>query len=85
MISVAELVGTHGEAVGPGFGTRELSQDATKSQKGNGFISSHHLEALRLLLKLGSGGFFLLANNLSTKTWSLVDAGRFFKGALSFL
>jgi len=54
MISVAELAGTHSEAIGPGFSTKELGQSdaVTKLPKGNGtaLISSHHLEALRLLL-----------------------------------
>ena len=56
MISVAELAGTNCEAIGPGFSTKDLGTkiDAVTQSKGKTLIGAHHLEALRLLLKLGS-------------------------------
>ena len=56
MISVAELAGTEREAIGPGFSTKDLGTkiDAVPKSKGKTLIDrAHHLEALRLLLKLG--------------------------------
>ena len=61
MISVAELAGTEREAIGPGFSTKDLGTkiEAVPKSKGKTLIDrAHHLEALRLLLKLGLEVFF---------------------------
>lgn len=74
MISVAELAGTNLEAIGPGFSTKDLGTkiDAVPQSKGKTLIDrAHHLEALRLLLKLGASFvfFFFAGEKKHNKPW----------------
>ena len=99
MISVAELAGTNLEAIGPGFSTKDLGTNidaSTKNLKGKTLIDrAYHLEALRLLLKLGvCFCFFLRQKNKKNKNnqpWKNAKLGggvlgwcRFSKGGLVF-
>lgn len=78
MISVAELAGTNLEAIGPGFSTKDLGTkiDAVPQSKGKTLIDrAHHLEALRLLLKLGASLVFFLLEKKNTTNLGKVRGG----------
>ena len=83
MISVAELAGTNLEAIGPGFSTsKDLGTNidaSTKNLKGKTLIDrAYHLEALRLLLKLGvCFCFFFAAKKQPTLEKRKVRGGGF--------